>query len=84
MKQLKQQKLKYFGHIKRHDSLQKTIMEGKLEGKRGRGRPRISWDKNVEEWLGVSAAGAGRLAQSRNEYRDHIRSATSSQDTPEW
>jgi hypothetical protein len=30
--------LKYFGHIKRHDSLLKNILEGRVEGKRAKGR----------------------------------------------
>ena len=84
MEQLKKQKLGYFGHIKRHDTLEKTILEGKLEGRRGRGRPRRSWDKNVEEWLGESVADAGRLAQNRHKYRKCTRAATSSVDRPDW
>ena len=35
-----QRKLAYFGHVKRHDSLERTIYEGIIEGKRGRGRPK--------------------------------------------
>ena len=31
---LKKLKMSYFGHIKRHDSLEKTILEGKLEGEK--------------------------------------------------
>ena len=34
--QVKKQKLKYFGHIKRHDTLERLILEGKVEGERGR------------------------------------------------
>ena len=33
---------KFFGHIRRHDSLQRVILEGKVEGQRGRGRKRTS------------------------------------------
>jgi len=37
-------KLQYFGHlIQRTDSLEKTLMPGKIEGKRRRGRQRMSW-----------------------------------------
>ena len=36
---IKRRKLSYFGHIKRHHSIKKEILEGKVKGKRGRGRP---------------------------------------------
>ena len=41
--------LQYFGHLMiRADSLEKTLMLGKIEGKRRRGRPRIRWlDSNT-------------------------------------
>ena len=37
---IKKQKLSYFGHIKRHNTLEKLFLEGTCEGRRGRGRPR--------------------------------------------
>ena len=37
---IKERKLKYFGHIKRSNSIQKFILEGKVKGKRGVGRRR--------------------------------------------
>ena len=37
-------KLQYFGHLmRRTDSLEKTLMLGKIEGKRGRGQQKIRW-----------------------------------------
>ena len=65
IKFVKSQKLRYFGHVKRHDSLEKLVLEGMVEGKRGRGRPRRKWGDDIEEWLGVSVAASGRLAQNR-------------------
>ena len=32
-------KLKYFGHIKRHETLERHILEARIDGRRGRGRP---------------------------------------------
>ena len=55
---IKYQKVRYFGHVKRYDSLEKSILEGMVEGKRGRGRPRRKWEDDIEEWLGVSVAGS--------------------------
>ena len=40
---IKQHKLKWFGHISRHDNLFKTIMQGAVEGSKNRGRPKQKW-----------------------------------------
>ena len=37
----------FFGHIKRHDTIIKEILESKVEGKKGRGRPRAAWPDNI-------------------------------------
>ena len=39
MSKIKKLKLNYFEHLKRHDSLERDVLEGMAEGKRGRGRP---------------------------------------------
>ena len=51
---IKQRKLKYAGHILRHDSIQKTLLEGKINGKPGRGRPRHTWFNNIKEWTSLT------------------------------
>ncbi|XP_068713739.1 uncharacterized protein [Montipora foliosa] len=43
-------KLKYFGHIKRKNNILTTALEGNLEGKRPRGRPRNNWIADIKEW----------------------------------
>ena len=45
------QKLKYFGHLKRHDGMGRIILEGRVNGKRKRGRPRRQWEKDIEDVL---------------------------------
>ena len=62
---IKTKKLKYFGHITRQngDSLQKIVLDGKVNGRRGRGRPRTSWSDNVSKWTGLSYHQAVRQAQ---------------------
>ena len=57
---IKKQKLSYFGHIKRHNTLEKLFLEGTCEGRRGRGRPRRRWTQDIGEWMGVSTVEAGR------------------------
>ena len=78
---VKKLKLSFFGHIKRHESLEKTILEGELQGKRGRGKPRRSWKDDIEKWLGMDVEGAGNLAQNRTRYRRCTRAATSQEAT---
>jgi len=73
------QKLKYFGHLKRHDGMERIILEGRVNGKRKRGRPRRQWEKDIEDVLKMSIIEAGRLANNRDEFRTAVRGATSSQ-----
>ena len=63
LQNIKKLKLGYFGHIKRHMSLEKYIPEAKIEGRRG--RPVRGWEQDVENWLGTTATQAGRLAEDR-------------------
>ena len=85
--QIKKQKLSYFGHIKRHQSLERTILEGRVEGKRKRGRPRRQWEDDIRDWLQMSVEKAGRLAQDRPTFRGCVWAATTqgtafAQDVP--
>ena len=74
---IKARKMKYFGHIKRHDSIEKVIFEGAVPGKRKRGRPKRRWSQDIVEHLGVNVAEAGRLAQDRGVFRSAVMKATS-------
>ena len=48
-------KLQYFGHLtQRTDSLEKTLMLGKIEGRRRRGRQRIRWLDGITNWMDMS------------------------------
>ena len=54
-------KLQYFGHLmQRTDSLEKTLMLGMIEGKRRRGRQRMSWLDGITNSMGI---GLGRLRE---------------------
>ena len=70
---MKINKLTYFGHIIRHESLQKTILTGKVEGGRGRGRPRRQWYDDVKEWTGNKMSVNIRLAEDRVAWRKVAR-----------
>ena len=54
-------KLQYFGHLmRRADSFEKTLMLGKIEGRRRRGRQRMTW---LEGIINSMDMGLGRLRQ---------------------
>ena len=44
---VRQRIVRFYGHVRRHDSLQRIITEGNVNGKRGRGRKRCGWLGNV-------------------------------------
>ena len=58
--------MKHFGHIIRHNILEKTIIQGITAGKRGRGRPARTWEKDIEEWAGTNIGEATRMAERRD------------------
>ena len=58
-------KTQYFGHIIRKGKLQRLLLEGKMEGKRGRGRPRRAWFHDISEATGESYVQCVRRAQRR-------------------
>ena len=68
LKTIKQRKLRYFGHVKRQDGFLKMTMEGRIEGRRTRGRPRTTWADNVEEWTGRSKQECTRAAADRQRW----------------
>ncbi|GFR96361.1 endonuclease-reverse transcriptase [Elysia marginata] len=76
---IKARKLSYLGHLKRHGSLEKHILEARLEGKRRNGRPIRRWTEDIKEWLQITPTEAGREAQKREVFRRMVREATSTQ-----
>ena len=56
-------KLQYFGHLmRRPDSLEKTLMLGKIEGRRRRGQQRIRWLDGITNSMYTGLGGQGGLA----------------------
>ncbi|GFR74625.1 endonuclease-reverse transcriptase [Elysia marginata] len=74
LKTVKTRQLAYYGHIRRHQNLQKSIMEGKINGKRQRGRKRKSWLNNIEETTTRGINECCEVALDREEWRHTIAS----------
>ena len=47
VRQFKTRKLQYLGHLMRHNTSQIQLIEGKIEGRRSRGRPRNTWTTDI-------------------------------------
>ena len=71
---LKDRKLKHFWHLLRLNNRYRTLLEGYIDGKRGRGRPRMSWYDNINEWIWKREERATRTAMDRDKWRATVSS----------
>ena len=59
-------KLQYFGHLmRRTDSLENTLMLGKTEGRRRRGRQRMRWLEGIPDSVALCLSNLGELVMDR-------------------
>ena len=75
-------KLQYFGHpMQRTNSIEKTLMLGKIEGKRKRGWQRMRWFDSIPDSMDMSLSRLQEMVKDRESWRAAVHGVTESNTT---
>ena len=73
-------KFQYFGHLMQRDnSLEETLMLGKIEGKRRRGRQRVRWLNSITDSVDMSLSKLWEMVKDREAWRAAVHGVTKHQ-----